>query len=158
MVPGNQGCERGRAGSPGVSAFSPTGAPPRACVYRATAPDTARWRTPGPRWSFTSSPSGFEPADGCLLWREGLGICSALSIRTSPMSSSLQDSNPLAFGKCIFSNKIALYFFYSIIGHPSSLSLSQGRVMAPVCGTLRGRSRGSWNGGGVGGWEYWFPK
>nr|XP_054369297.1 interferon-stimulated gene 20 kDa protein isoform X1 [Mirounga angustirostris] len=48
-----------------------------------------------------------------------------------PKSSSLQDSNPLAFGKCVFSSKIALYFFYSIIGYSSGLFLSWVRVMGP---------------------------
>lgn len=125
-------------GTRGVSGEGPghTGslhsAPPCTCVCRTAALDTARWRTPGRRWSSTCFPSEFEPAEGCPPGRAGLELPVATSAGTSPKSLSLQD--PLAFGKCVSSSKIALYFFYSIVGYSSCLSRSRVRVMgAGLC-------------------------
>lgn len=59
--------------------------------------------------------------------------------------SSPQDSNSLAFGKCIFSSKMALNFLYSIISPLLVFSVLLSELgngeRDPVCVMLRGRRR-----------------
>ena len=101
-------------------------------VYR-----TTRWKTPEQPWSSTASPGEFDSSEGCLP-----GGVQHLPKDLRPLS--FQDSNSLAFEKCIFSIKMAPY----ALNFPCS---SVGKEFACNAGDLglipgSGRSSGEGNG------------
>ena len=112
LQPWTSGCELGRPRSHGAWIQPPVSS--LSCVCRTAGWDTAQWRTPGQPWSFTTSPGESRAVRAARL------VVSALPKDQRP--SSLQDKNSLAFGKCIFSSKIDLYFLYSLRFFPFSFS------------------------------------
>ena len=102
--------------------------------------DTAQWRTPGQPWSFTTSPGESRAVRAARL------VVSALPKDQRP--SSLQDKNSLAFGKCIFSSKIDLYFLYSLRFFPFSFS-SLIWLLVDTTQHWEGKKHLSWDGASV---------